>query len=79
MVANTDGKMIVNSGKWPCGVCGKEVQTNSVQCTVCKNWIHKQCSGVCGDLLWVADGFRCKHCDGTVQEADLDEKLIVDK
>ena len=28
--------MIVNSGKWPCGVFGKGVQTNSVQCTVCK-------------------------------------------
>ena len=29
-------KMMVNSGKWPCDVCGKGVQTNSVQCTVCK-------------------------------------------
>ena len=26
--------MIVNSGKWPCGVCGKGVQANSVQSTV---------------------------------------------
>ena len=30
-------KMIVNSGKWPCGVCGKGVQVNPVQCTLCKN------------------------------------------
>ena len=37
MVGNSGGKMIVNSGKWPCGVCGKGVQANSVQCTVCKN------------------------------------------
>ena len=29
-------KMIVTHGKWPCGVCGKGVQANSVQCTVCK-------------------------------------------
>ena len=36
MVGSSDGKMIVNSGKWPCGVCGKGVQANSVQCTVCK-------------------------------------------
>ena len=28
--------MIVDSGKWPCGVCGKGIQANSVQCTVCK-------------------------------------------
>ena len=35
MVGSSGGKMIVNSGKWPCGVCGKGVHTNSVQCTVC--------------------------------------------
>ena len=35
MVGNSGGKMIVNSGKWPCVVCGKGVQANSVQCTVC--------------------------------------------
>ena len=36
MVGSSGGKMNVNSGKWPCGVCGKGVQANSVQCTVCK-------------------------------------------
>ena len=25
----------------------------------------------------VADGFRCKRCDGTIQEADLAEDLMV--
>ena len=34
MVVSSGGKMIANSGKWPCGVCGKVVQT--VQCTVCE-------------------------------------------
>ena len=52
MVGSRGRKMIVNSGKWPCGVCGKGVQTNSVQCTLCTNWIHKQeienwITGVC--------------------------------
>ena len=42
MVGGSGGKMIVNHGKWPCGVCGKGVQANYVQCTVCKNWIHKR-------------------------------------
>ena len=37
MVGSSGGKIIVNSRKWPCGVCGKGVQANSVQCTVCKN------------------------------------------
>ena len=36
MVVRSGGKMIVNSGKWPCGVSGKGVQANSVQYTVCK-------------------------------------------
>ena len=33
IVGSSGGKMIVNSGKWPCDVCGKGVQANSVQCT----------------------------------------------
>ena len=78
MVGSSGGKMIGNSGKWPCGVCGKGVQANSVQCTVCKQLIHKRCSGVRGDLLRVADGFRCRRCDGTIQEVDLAEDLMVD-
>ena len=69
MVGRSGGK-IVNSGKWPCGVCGKGVQANSVQCTVCKKWIHKRCSG---DLSRVADNFRCRRCDGTIHEVDLAE------
>ena len=32
---------------------------------------HKRCSGVRGDLSQVADGFRCKQCNGIIQEADL--------
>ena len=39
--------------------------------------IHKRCSGVGGDL-WVADGFMCRRCDWTIQEADLAENLMVD-
>ena len=46
MVGSSDGKIIVNSGKWP---------------TVCIKWIHKRCSGVLGDLSLVADGFMCKR------------------
>ena len=64
MVRSSGRKMVVHSGKWPCGVCGKGLQGNSVQCTVCKKWIHKRCSG---DLSVVADGFGCKRCDGTIQ------------
>ena len=62
---------------WSPGVCGNGVQSNSVQCTVCtKKLIHKRSSGVCGDL--VANGFRCRQCDETIQEADPAEDLMVD-
>ena len=44
----------------------------------CAWCIHKRCSGVCGDLSRVADGFRCRRCDGTIQEVDLAENLMVD-
>ena len=30
MVNSSSGKMIVNSGKWPCGVGGERVHANSV-------------------------------------------------
>ena len=33
---------------------------------------------MCGDLSQVADGFRCRRCDGTIQEADLSKDLMVD-
>ena len=31
-----------------------------------------------GDLSRVADGFMCRRCDGTIQEVDLAEDLMVD-
>ena len=70
--------MIVNSGYRPCYVCGKAIHANSVKCTVCKKWIPKRCSDVSGEFLLLVDGFRCKRCDSTIQEADLVEDLVVD-
>ena len=32
-----------------------------------------------GDLSLVANGFRCKQCDGTIQEADLAGDILVDR
>ena len=45
------------------------------ECTVCIQSIHKRCSG---DLSLVADGFRCKRCDGTIQDVDQAGDLVVD-
>ena len=57
---------------------GKEYMQTLFSAQYVKKMIHKRCSGVRGDLSRVADGFRCRRCDGTIQEVDLAEDLIVD-
>ena len=52
------------------------MQANFVQCTVCIKCIQKQCRD---DLSLVADGFRYKRCDGTIQKADLAGDTVVDR
>ena len=34
-------------------------------------WIHRQYSGVRGNLSLVVDGLMCKQCDGTILAKDL--------
>ena len=50
-----------NSGKWPCGICKKGVEDNSIQCTACMKWIHKNCSDVKGKLSGIPN-FKCRKC-----------------
>ena len=55
---------VVDSGKYHCGVCGKGVDENSIQCTLCmKSWVHKRCSGISRKLRAKdAEAFKCKTC-----------------
>ena len=46
----------------PCGVCGKRVGSNSVQCRLCNKWVHGRCSGTRGSLKRIAGVFECKVC-----------------
>ena len=32
---------VIKSGKYPCGVCGKGVGANSIKCSSCHAWMHK--------------------------------------
>ena len=61
MRCRVDTGKVVKSGKYPCGVCGKGVGANSIQCTSCKAWIHKRCSGIKGILTQVHQ-YRCVKC-----------------
>jgi len=36
--------------RWPCGVCGRGVGNNSIQCTSCQRWVYRKCSGIKGSI-----------------------------
>ena len=46
MKCHVDANTQVESGKYQCGICGKGVGRNSIQCGGCKERVHKKCSGV---------------------------------
>ena len=57
-------KKTVDTGKYPCGVCGKGVKSNSIQCTVCIKRVHKRCCGISRKLRAEdEDEFKCRKCD----------------
>ena len=60
------------SGKFPCGVCGKGVGANSIECTSCTAWTHKKCSGVKGRLQDVVD-FKCSRCIGGFTKSQVEK------
>ena len=75
MVGSSGGGMIVNSGKW-CLWERSTVKLCNAQYVKIDSQTVQWC--VCGDLSRVADGSRCRRCDGTIQEVDLAEDLMVD-
>jgi len=48
--------------RWPCGVCGRSVGNNSIQCTSCQKWVHRKCSGIKGSIYKVVKTFVCRDC-----------------
>ena len=54
------------AARWPCGVCGRGVGSNSVQCTSCQKWVHKKCSGIKGSMYKVMKSFICRGCSNPV-------------
>ena len=50
------------AAKWPCGVCGRGVGSNSIQCTSCQKWVHKKCSDIKGSMYKVTKSFTCRGC-----------------
>jgi len=55
-------KPVQKATRWPCGVCGRGVGSNSTQCTSCHKWVHKKCSGIKGNMYKVMRSFICRGC-----------------
>jgi len=56
----------INSGRWLCGVCGRGVDSNLIQCTSCHKWVHKKCSGIMGSMYKVIRSYICRGCSNPV-------------
>jgi len=46
MISGDRQKPVPKAARWPCGVCGRGVGSNSIQCTNCHKWVHKKCSSI---------------------------------
>jgi len=51
MISGERQKPMQKAARWPCGVCGRGVGSNSIHCTSCQKWVHKKCSGVKGSII----------------------------
>ena len=57
MISGERQKPVQKAARWPCGVCGRGVGSNSIQCTSCQNRVHKKCSGIKGSMYKVMRSF----------------------
>ena len=77
MKCHVDANMQVESGKYPCGICGKGVGRNSIQCGGCKTLLHRKCSEVKGKLK-EDPSYGCAKCiRGGCAEGGADEQEMV--
>jgi len=46
MVSEEWQKVTQKAVRWLCGVCGRDICNNSIQCTGCQKWVHRKCSDI---------------------------------
>ena len=61
MVTGKQGENL-QSGRYPCSVCGRGVGANSILCVACDKWCHKRCSKL--SRLSGVVNFCCPSCSG---------------
>jgi len=60
MISGEGQKQMQKAVRWPCGDCGRGVGgSNTIQCTSCKTWVYKKCSGIKGSMSKVMKSFIC--------------------
>jgi len=59
-------KPVQKAARRPCGVCGRGVGSNSIQCISCHKWVHKKSSGMNGRMYEVIRSFICRGCSNPV-------------
>ena len=69
MVSGLGLDVLKDSGKHPCAVCRSGVGDNSIQCSQCRFWVHKKCSGISGRIVADAD-YVCTRCRGMARPID---------
>ena len=45
MICGIGLDILQSSGEFPCAICGTGVGRNSIQCSGCKHWVHKNAVG----------------------------------
>jgi len=60
MISGERQKVMQKAVRWSCGVYGRGVGNNSIQCTSCKKWVHRKCSGIKGSMYKVIKTFICR-------------------
>ena len=66
MISGERQKTVQKAARWPCGVCDRGVGSNSIQCTSCRKWVHKKCSGIKGSMYKLMRSFICRGCSNPV-------------
>jgi len=50
MISRERQKVMQKALRWLCGVCGRGVGNNSIQCTSCQKGVQRKCSGIKGSM-----------------------------
>jgi len=61
MINGKQQKVTQKAVRWPCGVRGRGIGNNSIQCTSCHKWVYKKFSGIKGSMYKVMV-IVCRGC-----------------